>query len=223
VKRQNHRRRSQQSLRQSPQRWGHLPHVLAQLRTHARTTRTRHETDTDFPIGGSWRFPHSNIHQSIAAFVPSVCVCIHTNCVHLVANLVSMFVFSQRTVTSKSQLGICQSLRGPRDQHVVTITVKLIHTFMSIHAKRVYTYKLCTCSWKPQLLSHLSDSVLSQCICIALMPSARKNVTKVLTPLRLYEYQHGETVAVWLLRFSSCAFPQDTAWCDQCCICPRHI
>ena len=27
------------------------PHTLTQLRTHARTTRTRNETETDFPIG----------------------------------------------------------------------------------------------------------------------------------------------------------------------------
>ncbi len=37
-----------------------LPHAPAQLRTHARThartTRTRNETETDFPIGISWRF-----------------------------------------------------------------------------------------------------------------------------------------------------------------------
>ena len=31
----------------------HLPHALTQLRTHARTTRTRNETETDFPIGFS--------------------------------------------------------------------------------------------------------------------------------------------------------------------------
>ena len=31
----------------------HLPHALTQLRTHARTTRTRNETETDFPIGVS--------------------------------------------------------------------------------------------------------------------------------------------------------------------------
>ena len=31
----------------------HLPRTLAQLRTHARTTRTRNETETDFPIGFS--------------------------------------------------------------------------------------------------------------------------------------------------------------------------
>ena len=29
----------------------HLPHAHTQLRTHARTTRTRNETETDFPIG----------------------------------------------------------------------------------------------------------------------------------------------------------------------------
>ena len=34
----------------------HLPPALTQLRTHARTTRTRNETETDFPIGPSWRF-----------------------------------------------------------------------------------------------------------------------------------------------------------------------
>ena len=31
----------------------HLSHAPAQLRTHARTTRTRNETETDFPIGFS--------------------------------------------------------------------------------------------------------------------------------------------------------------------------
>ena len=169
---------------------------IVQLRTHARTTRTRHETETDFPIGDSWRFSPSNIHQSIAAFVQSVCVYTYEMCASIrkpqPCGSLAYFVFSQRTVTSKSQLDICQSLRGPRDQHGVTITVKLIHTCMSIHAKRVYTYKLCTSSWKPQLLSPLADSILSQrmvaryedlCICQTLMPSARKNVT----PLRLYE------------------------------------
>ena len=29
----------------------HIPHAPTQLRTHARTTRTRNETETDFPIG----------------------------------------------------------------------------------------------------------------------------------------------------------------------------
>ena len=31
----------------------HLDHTPTQLRTHARTTRTRNETETDFPIGFS--------------------------------------------------------------------------------------------------------------------------------------------------------------------------
>ena len=41
----------------------HLSHAPAQLRTHARTTRTRNETETDFPIGVSCvdYFPQSPI------------------------------------------------------------------------------------------------------------------------------------------------------------------
>ena len=57
MKKQNPRRR-RQSLHPSLQRWGQLPHAPAQLRTHARTqartTRTRNETETNFPIGISW-------------------------------------------------------------------------------------------------------------------------------------------------------------------------
>ena len=41
----------------------HIPHALTQLRlarSHARTTRTRNETETDFPVGVSCRFfPHN--------------------------------------------------------------------------------------------------------------------------------------------------------------------
>ena len=41
----------------------HIPHTLTQLRlarSHARTTRTRNETETDFPVGVSCRFfPHN--------------------------------------------------------------------------------------------------------------------------------------------------------------------
>ena len=29
----------------------HVPYAPTQLRTHARTTRTRNETETDFPVG----------------------------------------------------------------------------------------------------------------------------------------------------------------------------
>ena len=35
----------------APSVGGHLPHAPTQLRTHARTTRTQNETETDFPIG----------------------------------------------------------------------------------------------------------------------------------------------------------------------------
>ena len=37
----------------APSVGGHLSHAPTQLRTHARTTRTRTETGTDFPIGVS--------------------------------------------------------------------------------------------------------------------------------------------------------------------------
>ena len=41
----------------------HIPHAPTQLRlarSHARTTRTRNETETDFPVGVSCRlFPHN--------------------------------------------------------------------------------------------------------------------------------------------------------------------
>ena len=41
----------------------HVPHLPTQLRparSHARTTRTRNETETDFPVGVSCRFfPHN--------------------------------------------------------------------------------------------------------------------------------------------------------------------
>ena len=44
----------------------HIPHAPTQLRlarSHARTTRTRNETETDFPVGVSCRlFPH-NLRQ----------------------------------------------------------------------------------------------------------------------------------------------------------------
>ena len=104
-------------------------------RMHARTTRTRNETETDFPIGDSWRFFASNLqYTSIYRSIGTKCVCVYTYemCASSLkpqpCGSLAYFVFSQRSVTSKSQ-----PLRGPRDQRGVTITVKLIHTCMSIH------------------------------------------------------------------------------------------
>ena len=44
-------------------------HALTQLRTHARTTRTRNETETDFPIGVSKNFFPPNLR---CMFLPSL-------------------------------------------------------------------------------------------------------------------------------------------------------